>query len=73
MSDTFYVQNIVHKSTTNIPKIYLEIEGYNQRIRFLKINLEKKLDLIEKNECHFWIQWCKMLLIQHKNYGQLPT
>ena len=27
----------------------------NQKIRFIKNNLEKKLDLMEKNECHFWI------------------
>ena len=27
----------------------------NQKIRFIKNSLEKKTDLMEKNECHFWI------------------
>ena len=45
----------------------------NQKIRFMKNNLEKKPDLMEKNECHFWIQWCKIPLVQLKNYRQLST
>ena len=27
----------------------------NQKTQFLQRNLEKTPDLIEKNECHFWI------------------
>jgi len=34
---------------------------------FFKIELAEKHDLIQKNECHSWIQHCQIAINQLKN------
>ena len=64
LSDTYYMRNVLHKSTTNIYEVYLSIEGYNniinnQKMRFLKNNLEKNLTWLRKTSVTFGFNCAK--------------
>lgn len=67
LSDSACINFLPQQTSRVPPEGHGVLYRLSQKIRFFKVKLAQKPDLIVKNGCNCWIKQCKMVLIEKEN------